>query len=102
VLARRQRGRFGPFVQAGVSFGAVAVSAFYSLMMAGFAALLAVEIIPSDPTSTPSPEEQCRLDRMGGLDRSPAAPRAPAAAGTAVDRGEPCSRLSRPAGPGSP
>jgi hypothetical protein len=58
VLARRQRGRFGPFVQAGVSFGAVAVSAFYSLMMAGFAALLAVEIIPSDPTSTPSPEEQ--------------------------------------------
>jgi len=60
VLARRQRGRFGPFVKAGVSFGAVAVSAFYALMMAGFGALLAAGVVPLDPgpNSDPTPGEQ--------------------------------------------
>jgi hypothetical protein len=60
VLARRQRSRFGPFTQAGMAFGAVTVTAIYALVLAGFAALMAAEIIPldPDPTSAPTPGEQ--------------------------------------------
>jgi hypothetical protein len=58
VLARRQRSRFGPFIHAGASFGAVAVTAFYALVLAGFAALMATGTIPSNPDPDPTPADQ--------------------------------------------
>jgi hypothetical protein len=69
VLARRQRSRFGPFVQAGVSFGAVTVTAFYALMMAAVAALLAAGIVPADPdpTSEPTPGDRWAVVWFLGL-----------------------------------
>jgi hypothetical protein len=54
VLARRQQRRYGPFTQAGVSFGALAGVAAVGLAFAGFSALLATGILPSRSTSDPA------------------------------------------------
>ena len=47
LLVRRQQRRFGPFTQAGVSFGAYAGVAAMALMFACFGVLLASGVIPS-------------------------------------------------------
>jgi hypothetical protein len=47
LLVRRQQRRFGPFTQAGVSFGAFAGVAAVALMFAFFTALLASGVLPS-------------------------------------------------------
>jgi hypothetical protein len=51
LLVRRQQRRFGPFTQAGVSFGLYAGVAIVALMFAGMATLFAARVIP--PTSDP-------------------------------------------------
>jgi hypothetical protein len=53
LLVRRQQRRFGPFTQAGVSFGLFAGVAIVALMFAGMAALFAAKIIPLTSTSDP-------------------------------------------------
>jgi hypothetical protein len=47
LLVRRQQRRFGPFTQAGVSFGAYAGVAAVALMFGCFGVLLAAGVIPS-------------------------------------------------------
>jgi hypothetical protein len=54
LLVRRQQRRFGPFTQAGVSFGALAGVASVALVFACFSTLLASGIIPLATTSDPS------------------------------------------------
>jgi hypothetical protein len=63
LLVRRQQRRFGPFTQAGVSFGALAGVATVALAFAGFAAVLATGVLPSASasaaaTSPPDPGDQ--------------------------------------------
>jgi hypothetical protein len=59
LLVRRQQRRFGPFTQAGVSFGACAGLASVALVMAGGSALLASGVIPSaSASSPPTPGDQ--------------------------------------------
>jgi anti-sigma factor RsiW len=53
LLVRRQQRRFGPFTQAGVSFGALAGVAAVALVFACFSALLAAGVIPSSSASDP-------------------------------------------------
>jgi len=59
LLIRRQQRRFGPFTQAGVSFGLYAGVGIVALMFAGLATLFAAKVIPltsaSDP---PDPRDQ--------------------------------------------
>jgi hypothetical protein len=51
LLVRRQQRRFGPFTQAGVSFGACAGAAAVALAIAFFGLLMATGVIP--PSSDP-------------------------------------------------
>jgi hypothetical protein len=53
TLVRRQQRRYGPFTQAGVSFGAYAGVAAVSLAFAFFGLLLAAGVIPSASASDP-------------------------------------------------
>jgi hypothetical protein len=54
LLVRRQQRRFGPFTQAGASFGALANVASVALVLACVSALLAVGAIPLAAASAPS------------------------------------------------
>ena len=58
VLARRQRRRYGPFTQAGVSFGVLAGVAVVALVFAFGVALVAAGVIPSTPSDPPTPGDQ--------------------------------------------
>ena len=53
MLARRQQRRYGPFTQAGFSFGAYAGVAAVSLAFAFFGVLLATAVIPSTSAADP-------------------------------------------------
>jgi hypothetical protein len=53
LLVRRQQRRYGPFTQAGVSFGACAGVAAVALVFAGLSALLASGVLPSNSASDP-------------------------------------------------
>ena len=113
VLARRQRRRYGPFTQAGFSLGVLAGLAgpgggVRRLLGAAGGGGPALEggLGPADLRGLlvqrgVLPVLYGPLRLVGGLVGAPAAPRAPGA-GAAADRGGPCLRLSRPAGPGSP
>ena len=57
LLDRRQQRRFGPFTQAGVSFGVLAGVAV-ALMFAFALALVAAGVIPSAPSDPPAPGDQ--------------------------------------------
>ena len=57
LLVRRQQRRFGPFTQAGVSFGALAGVATVALAFAGFAAVLATGVLPSASAAATSPPD---------------------------------------------
>ena len=57
MLDRRQQRRFGPFTQAGVSFGVLAGVAV-ALMFAFALALVAAGVIPSAPSDPPTPGDQ--------------------------------------------
>jgi hypothetical protein len=61
LLIRRQQRRFGPFTQAGVSFGAHAGVASVALLFACFSALLATGTIPSTSASAPNPPDPGNL-----------------------------------------
>jgi hypothetical protein len=55
LLVRRQQRRFGPFTQAGVSFGAFAGLAGVALVMAGGTVLIAAGVVPSTPSDPATP-----------------------------------------------
>lgn len=58
LLVRRQQRRFGPFTQAGVSFGAFAGLAGVALVMAGGTVLIAAGVVPSTPSDPATPGDQ--------------------------------------------
>ena len=58
LLDRRQQRRFGPFTQAGVSFGVLTSMAVLALMFAFGLALIAAGVIPSAPSDPPTPGDQ--------------------------------------------
>jgi hypothetical protein len=105
LLVRRQQRRYGPFTQAGVSFGAFAGVAAVAFLIGCFGVLMATGVIPtsSDPPDPGDgwvggvvlPGHGGRL-RRGRSHRRPApAPRAPAG-GAAAGRGQHRGRLGRP------
>jgi hypothetical protein len=53
LLVRRQQRRFGPFTQAGVSFGVLAGITIVALILACGSALLAVGVLPSAAAADP-------------------------------------------------
>jgi hypothetical protein len=53
MLVRRQQRRFGPFTQAGVSFGVLAGVTIVALILACGSALLAVGVLPSAAAADP-------------------------------------------------
>jgi hypothetical protein len=53
LLVRRQQRRFGPFTQAGVSFGVLAGVTIVALILACGSALLAVGVLPSAAAADP-------------------------------------------------
>ena len=58
VLARRQRRRYGPFTQAGVSLGIIAAIAALALVFGVFTALIAAGFLPSEPDPEPTSGDQ--------------------------------------------
>jgi hypothetical protein len=54
LLVRRQRRRYGPFTQAGISFGAFVGVAAVALVFAFGSTLLAAEVLPSTSASDPA------------------------------------------------
>jgi hypothetical protein len=54
LLVRRQQRRFGPFTEAGVSFGFLAGVAAVAFVFAGLAALMAFGVVPSASESGPA------------------------------------------------
>jgi hypothetical protein len=57
LLVRRQQRRFGPFTQAGVSFGALAGVAVMTLVFACFSVLLAFGAFPSASAAASEPPD---------------------------------------------